>query len=113
MGIVPAPTSAGKQLTFEGTLQVGTIDYTFTAPGSTSIWFSLKIDSDGNGTLDTSPAFVYLRAAMVHPTAAPFAVGLPKNYSGALTPSVDFRIGIPVSYPSFILWGPSISELGG
>jgi len=113
MGIVPAPTSAGKQLTFEGTLQAGTIDYTFTAPGSTSIWFSLKIDSDGNGTLDTSPAFVYLRAAMVHPTAAPFAVGLPKNYSGALTPSVDFRIGIPVSYPSFILWGPSISELGG
>jgi PKD repeat protein len=113
MGIVPAPSSAGKQLTFEGTLRTGTIDYTFTAPGSTSIWFSLKIDSDGNGTLDTSPAFVYLRAAMVHPTAAPFAVGLPKNYSGALTPSVDFRIGIPVSYPSFILWGPSISELGG
>ncbi len=113
MGLVPEPTPVGKALTFEGTLQTGTIDYTFTAPGSTSIWFSLKIDTDGNGTLETSPAFVYLRAAMVHPTAAPFAVGLPKSYSGALTPSVDFRIGIPVSYPSFILWGPSISELGG
>jgi len=113
MGLIPTPTTGENTLTFEGSLQNGSVDYTFTVPGASSLWFSLKIDTDGNGSLDSSPAFVYLRAAMVHPTSSPFVVGWPKNYSGALVPSIDFRIGIPVSYPTFILWGPSVSELGG
>jgi hypothetical protein len=110
---VPTPTSGGNTLTFEGTLQNGSVEYTFTVPGATSVWFGLKLDLDGNGTLEASPAFTYLRADMVRPTTNPFVVGLPQGYSGMLVPSINFRVGIPMVYPSFILWGPTVSELGG
>jgi len=113
LGLVPTPTTGGNSLLFEGSLQTGSVDYTFTAPGATSIWMSLKMDTNGSGSLVTSPAFTYLRASMVRPNTSPFVVGLPQGYSGTLIPSINFRIGIPMVYPTLILWGPTISELGG
>ena len=114
LGIVPAPSSSGKTLIFEGSLQTGSVDYTFTLLGSDSLWLSLKLDTDGNGTLDESSSFVYLRDSLVHPTANPFVVGLPSGYGGALVPSLDFRIGSAVKYTEtsrFVFWTTTISSL--
>ncbi len=114
LGILPAPSSSGRTLIFEGSLQTGSVDYTFTLPGSASLWLSLKLDTDGNGTLEESSSFVYLRNSLVHPTANPFVVGLPSGYSGALVPSLDFRIGAAVTYTEttrFVYWTATISSL--
>ena len=114
LGIVPMPSGTDKTLIFEGSLQAGSVDYTFTAPGSMSIWMSLSMDSDGNGTLEESSSLVYLRNSLVHPTANPFVVGLPSGYSGALVPSLDFRIGSAVMYTEtsrFVFWTTTISRL--
>ncbi|MDD5219154.1 MAG: PKD domain-containing protein [Candidatus Bipolaricaulis sp.] len=114
MGLVPTPTTGNKTLIFEGTLKTGNVDYTFTVPGATSLWFSLKLDADGNGTLDSTPSFIYLRAAKVRPVVTPFVVGLPSGYTGDLVPSIDFRIGMAIpTYPGGILYTTSISQLGG
>ncbi len=45
LGILPTPSLAGKTLVFEGTLQSGSVDHTFTVPGSASLWMSLKMDT--------------------------------------------------------------------
>jgi PKD repeat protein len=116
LGIVPTPSTSGKTLIFEGSIQSGSADYTFTVPGSTTLWMSLKLDTNGDGTLDESTSFVYLRGSMVHPTANPFVVGLPSGYSGELLPSLDFRIGTSIMYTDtvhFVLWSATISTLEG
>lgn len=116
LGILPTPSNSGKTLIFEGSLQTGSVDYTFTLPGSDSLWLSLKLDTDGNGTLDESSSFVYLRNSLVHPTGNPFVVGLPSGYSGALVPSLDFRVGSAVSYTEtsrFVFWTTTILRLEG
>jgi PKD repeat protein len=116
LGIVPTPSPAGKTLLFEGSLQSGSVDYTFTVPNSTSLWMSLKLDTNGDGALEESSGLVYLRASLVHPRANPFVVGLPSGYSGALVPSLDFRVGTAVSYTElvrFIFWSTTISTLEG
>jgi len=116
LGVIPTPTEGGKTLIFEGSLQNGSVDYTFTAPESGSIWMSLKLDIDGNGTLDESPSFVYLRTFMVHPPQVPFVVGLQKGDSGPLVPSINFRIGTALTYTTsvrFIMWLTDIATLEG
>ena len=87
LGIIPTPTEGGRTLLFEGTLQSGSLDYTFSVSNSQSIWMSLKLDTDGNGNLEESANFIYLRQAMVHPPTALFVVGLPQGSSGPLVPN--------------------------
>jgi PKD repeat protein len=98
MGIVPSPTQQGKSLLFEGSLQTGNVDYTFTSSAAGSIWMSLKLDIDGDGDLDESTGFIYLRNTMVHPPlgflfspGVPFAVKL-AGEDVALLPSTNFYV---------------------
>jgi len=114
LGLVPTPVSSGKTVLFEGSLRSGSVDYTFTASESSSIWMSLQMDIDGDGDLDESRSFVYLRGSMVHPPNTPFVIGLPSGSSAQLVPSLDFRIGSAISYTStvrFVIWSTSISQL--
>ena len=107
LGVIPAPTDSGKTLVFDGSLQAGSVDYMFTVPDSKSVWMSLKLDINGDGTLDESESFVYLRTMMVHPPAAPLVVGLPSGSSGPLVPSMNFRIGQASKYNEPCFLGPS------
>jgi len=102
LGIVPTPTDSGKTVLFEGSLTTGSIDFSFKVPASQSVWMSLKLDTDGNGTLEESRTFVYLRNFMVNPPYAPFVVGLPTGSGGPLVPSLNFRIGQPIVYNTAI-----------
>jgi hypothetical protein len=75
---------------------------------------SLKLDTDGNGTLEESRTFVYLRNFMVNPPYAPFVVGLPTGSGGPLVPSLNFRIGQPIIYNTAIRivnWTTRIQDL--
>jgi PKD repeat protein len=114
LGVVPTPTDSGKTLVFQGKLTSGSVDYTFSVSGSKSIWMSLKLDVNGDGSLDESPSFVYLRGSMVHPPTVPFVVGLPEGATGQLVPSMNFRIGSAITYTStvrFVLWMTDIAAL--
>jgi len=114
LGILPAPTSGGRTLIFDGSLQTGSVDYEFRVPDSSSIWMKLELDIDGDGTLDTSSSFVYLRHSMVRPPTSPFVVGLPSGSSDELTPSINFRVGSAISYTEttrFVFWTTTISNL--
>jgi PKD repeat protein len=116
LGVLPTPTEGGKTLVFEGSIQSGSVDYTFTVSGSKSIWMSLKLDINGDGSLDESQSFVYLRDLMVHPLAVPLVVGLPSGSSGPLVPSMNFRVGRAITYTSsvrFIMWMTDINTLEG
>ena len=116
LGVLPTPTEGGKTLVFEGSIQSGSVDYTFTVSGSKSIWMSLKLDINGDGSLDESQSFVYLRDLMVHPPAVPLVVGLPSGSSGPLVPSMSFRVGRAITYTSsvrFIMWMTDINTLEG
>ena len=116
MGVIPSPSDSGKTLVFDGSLQQGRVDYTFKVSGSKSIYMSLKLDVDGNGTLDESPGFIHLRDLMVNPPTAPFVVGLPQGSSGPLVPSVNFRIGRALQYTStvrFVIYITDIETLEG
>ncbi len=93
MGIIPTPSTSGKTVVFESSIQSGSVDYTFTIPGAKSMWLSLKLDSNGDGTLEESTSFVYLRAFMVHPPASPFVVGVPSGTTAPLVPSLNFCVG--------------------
>jgi len=105
LGVVPTPTSGGKSLLFEGGLQSGSLDYTFSVSDAQSIWMSLKLDTDSDGSLEESASFIYLRQAMVHPPTALFVVGLPQGRSGPLVPSMNFRIGQAYKYNEPCLFG--------
>lgn len=116
MGIVPTPTEGGRTLTFKESLSSGSIDYTFTVSSAKSIWMSLKLDIDGDGDLEESSTFIYLRYRMVHPLTAPFVVGLPRGSSGPLVPSMNFMVGHAFTYTStvrFIWWTTDITTLEG
>jgi len=105
LGVVPTPTGGGKSLVFEGNLRSGSVDYTFSVSDAQSIWMSLKLDTDGDGSLEESAGFIYLRQAMVHPPTALLVVGLPKGSSGPLIPSMNFRIGQAYKYNEPCLFG--------
>jgi len=107
LGVVPTPTDGGNSLLFEGNLHSGSVDYTFSVSDAQSIWMSLKLDTDGDGSLEESASFIYLRQAMVHPPTALFVVGLPQGSSGPLVPSMNFRIGQAYKYNEPCLFGIS------
>ncbi len=114
MGIVPTPTQSGKTLIYEGSLQTGSIDHNFRIPDSESMWLQLQLDLDGDGRLETSTGFVYLRSTRVNPPTSPFVVGLPSGSTAELTPSLNFRIGNAISYTAttrFVYWTTTISNL--
>ncbi len=114
LGLVPTPTTGQKTLIFEGSVQNGSVDHTFRLNGATSMWLSLKLDVNGDGVLDESTNFVYLRQSMVHPPANPFVVGLPSGSSAELLPSLNFRIGTAVTYTEttrFVFWSTTIGTL--
>jgi len=114
LGIVPTPPTSSKTLILEGSIQAGSVDYTFTIPSSTTMWMSFKMDQNGDSTLEESTSFVYLRYRMVHPPANPFVVGLPSGTSGSLIPSLNFRIGTALTYTEttrFVFWSTTIGAL--
>jgi len=120
MNIIPNLTDNGRKLLLQGTLQMESIDYTFETSGSDSIWMNLRLDIDGDGTLEQSSNLVYMRNLMVHPPTLPFVVGLRKKNSGPLIPSTNFWLGIPFIYnvsgpvrSFWINWSGQIEELEG
>lgn len=116
MGLVPEPVSAGWQVVREGTVSTGSVTYSFTLRGATSMYLDLRLDLDGDGTLETLPSLVRLRQRMVSPPTNPFVVGVPEGYSGPFVPSMDFRIGRALVYTQnvrVVFWQTTISTLEG
>lgn len=114
LGLVIEPEAGGKTLVFEGSLATGSIDHTFRVPDGNSIWMDLKLDVDGDGVLDESASYVYLRHSLVHPPAVPMVVGLPSGSSAELLPTLDFKIGTAATYTEsvrWIFWRTTISAL--
>lgn len=116
MGLVPEPVSAGWQVVREGTVSTGSVTYSFTLRGATSMYLDLRLDLDGDGTLETLSSLVHLRQRMVSPPTNPFVVGVPEGYSGPFVPSMDFRIGRALVYTQnvrVVFWQTTISTLEG
>ena len=114
LGILPSPVNEGRTLVFSGSVQAGSVDYEFRVPNSSSIWMKLELDLNGDGILETSSSFVYLRHSLVHPPTSPFVVGLPSGSSDELTPSINFRVGSAIAYTEtsrFVFWTTTISNL--
>ncbi len=73
-GLAPVPAGLQK-LSVAGSVRSGRVDYAIgLAPGTKTMKFDLKIDLDGNGTLDsqTNAAFIYLSGQLISPISIPF-----------------------------------------
>ncbi len=116
LGLVPEPVSEGWRIVVEGSVTSGWVTHSFQVRNATSIYMDLRLDMDGDGTLDRSPGFVRLRQFGVNPPVNPLVVGSPEGYTGALVPSVNFRIGTALSYTEFVrivFWQTTIGALEG
>ncbi|MGQ9700499.1 MAG: PKD domain-containing protein [Candidatus Bipolaricaulaceae bacterium] len=116
LGLIPEPVSAGWQVVREGTVSTGSVTYSFALQGATTMFLDLRLDMDGDGTLDAQASLVRLRQFMVNPPVNPLVVGVPEGYSGPLAPSLDFRIGWALAYTQtaqFIIWLTTIGALEG
>lgn len=116
LGLVPEPVSEGWRVFFEGSVTSGRITHSFQVRNATSIYMDLRLDMDGDGTLDRSQGFVRLRQFGVNPPVNPLVVGSPEGHTGALVPSVNFRIGSALSYTEFVrivFWQTTIGSLEG
>lgn len=116
LGLVPEPVSEGWRIVFEGSVTTGRVTHSFQVRNATSIYMDLRLDMDGDGVLDRSPGFVRLRALGVNPPVNPLVVGSPEGYTGALVPSINFRIGTALSYTEFVrivFWQTTIGALEG
>jgi PKD repeat protein len=116
LGLIPEPTEEGWRVVFEGQVTSNRITYTFEMRNATTIYFDIKLDMDGDGTMDASPGFVRLRTLMVTPPNNPFAAGIPDGYSGPFVPSINFKIGKALIYTQtarFIFWMTTIEDLEG
>ncbi len=116
LGLVPEPVSEGWRIVFEGTVSSGRITHSFQVRNASSIYMDLRLDMDGDGTLDRSPGFVRLRQFGVNPPVNPLVVGNPEGYTGTLVPSLNFRIGSALSYTEFVrivFWQTTIGALEG
>jgi len=114
LGLIIEPVDSGRTVIFEGSITSGSLDHTFRIPDSESVWMSLKLDTNGDGILDESASFVYLRHSLVHPPAVPMVIGLPSGYTGELLPTLNFRIGTAATYTEsvrWIFWRTTISAL--
>lgn len=116
LGLIPEPVSSGWQVVREGTVSTGSVTYSFALQGATTMYLDLRLDMDGDGTLDAQASLVRLRQFMVNPPTNPLVVGVPEGYSGPLVPSLNFRIGWALAYTQsarFIVWQTTISALEG
>ncbi len=118
LGLIIEPEDSETTLVFEGSITSGSLDHTFRVPDSSSVWMSLELDTNGDGTLDESTSFVYLRHSLVRPPAVPTVLGLPRGYEGELLPTINFRVGtaLPSRYTDsirWIVWQTTISALEG
>ncbi|MBC7220788.1 PKD domain-containing protein [Candidatus Bipolaricaulota bacterium] len=116
LGLVPEPVSEGWRIVFEGTVSSGRITHSFQVRNASSIYMDLRLDMDGDGTLDRSAGFVRLRQFGVNPPVNPLVVGNPEGYTGELVPSLNFRIGSALSYTEFVrivFWQTTIGALEG
>jgi len=115
LGLVTTPTGGGNTVLFEGTLQSGAVDHTFTIPGASKLILSLELDIDGDGDLEESSSFVYLRQQMVNPPSPvipgdwDLTFGLPRGSTSEFLPTLDFRIGHTQGV--LTIYTRSISEL--
>jgi PKD repeat protein len=75
-GLVPVPV--GNQLELTGTVRNGRIDYLIGFTSNTSkIKFDLRLDLDGDGTLERQRSFVFLGSQRINPPSNPFVVTFP------------------------------------
>lgn len=114
LGLVIEPPEGEKTLVFEGQISTGSVDHTFRVPDSESVWMDLKLDIDGDGDLESSSSFVYLRHSLVRPPDVPMVVGLPRGSTAELLPALDFRIGTAATYTEsvrWVFWRTTISAL--
>jgi len=61
--LAPLPTNG----TMEGTLALGSIDFSFATPQSSVLTLGLELDINGDGNLEKEPLLVHLGANMVSP----------------------------------------------
>ncbi|QAA76531.1 MAG: hypothetical protein BIP78_0765 [Candidatus Bipolaricaulis sibiricus] len=116
LGLIPEPVSEGWRVVFEGSVTSGRVTHSFQVRNATSIYMDLRLDMDGDGNLDRSQGFVRLRQLMVSPPTNPLVVGSPEGFTGALVPSLNFRIGSALSYTEFVrivFWQTTIGALEG
>lgn len=116
LGLVPEPTVQGWRVVLEGAVSTDMVTYSFSVRNATTIYFDLRLDMDGDGTVDLSPSLVRLRERMVNPPFSPFVVGTPEGYVGPFVPTIDFRIGSALAYTQnvrIIFWQTTISALEG
>lgn len=91
-GLAPVPAGTQK-LSASGSVRSGRVDYAFgLAPGTKAMKFDLKIDLDGNGTLDnqTNAAFIHLNGQLISPISLPFILQ-------AQTSLLPFATAVPLS----------------
>ncbi|MBI1743272.1 S8 family serine peptidase [Candidatus Acetothermia bacterium] len=78
-GIAPVPAGLQK-ISVAGSVRSGRVDYAFgLAPGTKTMKFTLQIDLDGDGALDsqTNVAFIYLNGQLLNPLSNPFILTTP------------------------------------
>ncbi len=97
-GIVPVPI--GNQLVLQGTVRSGRIDYIIgVSQNTTKIRFDLRLDIDGNGTLERQREFVFLGSTLRNPPSNPFVITFP---AGTLMPFLQVRVCLVlVDVPGF------------
>lgn len=116
LGLVPEPVAEGWRVVLEGTVSSGSVTYSFQLSRSSSMYMDLRLDMDGDGNPDRSPGIVRLRQLMVSPPTNPLVVGIPQGYAGPFVPSLNFRIGMALSYTEhvkIVSWQTTISALEG
>jgi len=107
----PTP-SAGRTVTWRGSVQAGRADLQFDHIGDTLMQLTLYLDIDGDG--DPTPrgmaeakGMVFIRACKTHPPRNPFVISAPRGATQVL-PSQNFRIGYisggGFPYGTFIMW---------
>lgn len=97
-GIVPTPS--GNTLDLSGTVRSGRIDYTIgISPNATKIKFDLRLDLNGDGTLERQKNFVFLGSQLKNPPSNPFVIVFPP---GRLLPFIQIQVCIVlIDQPGF------------
>ena len=116
MGLTPIQSDQGWKLVLEGTVGASAQTYAFQAAGSSSIYMDLALDTDGDGYVNRSTGFVRLGQAMVAAPRNPLVIGKPEGYLGALTPSLNYRLGTPFTYAEasrLVFYFTTIGALAG
>ncbi len=98
LGLLPVPT--GNTLELTGSVRDGAILYIIGISSSTTtIKFDLRLDIDGDGTLERRTDFVFLGDQLKHPPSNPFVL---KFEAGRLIPFIEIQICIVlVDQPGF------------